>query len=95
MNVKQIWKNRLQLTTKFKDVNVSGIENPTLHSNACSLNLKQAGFTLLELLVVVAILVALAGIASIVFKDTDARASAAPHVVIMNELNGVFEIIRK
>lgn len=48
---------------------------------------KQDGFTLLELLVVVAILAAIAGTATIALKDTDARASAAAHVAMMDELN--------
>jgi prepilin-type N-terminal cleavage/methylation domain-containing protein len=48
---------------------------------------KQGGFTLLELLVVVAILAAIAGTAAIALKDTDARASAAAHVAMMDELN--------
>lgn len=47
----------------------------------------QGGFTLLELLVVVAILAAIAGTATIALKDTDARASAAAHVTMMDELN--------
>ena len=37
----------------------------------------QRGFTLLELLVVVAILAAIAGTATIALQDTDMRASAA------------------
>lgn len=45
------------------------------------------GFTLLELLVVVAILAAIAGTATIALKDTDARAAAAAHVTMMDELN--------
>lgn len=49
--------------------------------------LGQDGFTLLELLVVVAILAAIAGTATIALKDTDARASAAAHVAMMDELN--------
>ncbi len=48
---------------------------------------KQRGFTLLELLVVVAILAAIAGAAAIALQDTDARASAAAHVAMMDELN--------
>jgi prepilin-type N-terminal cleavage/methylation domain-containing protein len=48
---------------------------------------KKDGFTLLELLVVVAILAAVAGTASIALKDTDARASAAAHVTMMDEIN--------
>lgn len=44
-------------------------------------------FTLLELLIVAAILAAIAGTASIALQDTDARASAAAHVAMMDELN--------
>ena len=46
----------------------------------------EKGFTLLELLVVVAILAAIAGTATISLQDTDARASAAAHVAMMDEL---------
>ncbi|MEM7194795.1 MAG: type II secretion system protein [Pseudomonadota bacterium] len=59
---------------------------------------KQGGFTLLELLVVVAILAAIAGTATIALRDTDARASAAAHVAMMDELNkGVrtFRVLRR
>jgi len=48
---------------------------------------RQRGFTLLELLVVVAILAAIAGTAAIALQDTDARASAAAHVAMMDELD--------
>jgi len=60
--------------------------------------MNQDGFTLLELLVVVAILAAIAGTATIALKDTDARASAAAHVAMMDELNkGIrtYRIIKK
>lgn len=60
--------------------------------------LNQSGFTLLELLVVVAILAAIAGTATIALQDTDARASAAAHVAMMDELNkGVrtFRVLQK
>ena len=87
MNVKNIWTNRMQIAQQFASVEVSGIEDAELRAKARKLKAKQAGFTLLELLVVVAILAALAGIATVAFKDTDARASAAAHVAMMNELN--------
>lgn len=60
--------------------------------------LGQRGFTLLELLVVVAILAAVAGTASIALRDTDARASAAAHVAMMDELNkgvGTYRVLNK
>ncbi len=47
----------------------------------------QKGFTLLELLIVVAILATIAGTASMAYNDIDKRASAAAHVAMMDELN--------
>jgi prepilin-type N-terminal cleavage/methylation domain-containing protein len=80
------WAN--SLTQKFNQVQASDIADNELKSKFLKLKAaKQAGFTLLELLVVVAILAAIAGTASIALKDTDARASAAAHVTMMDELN--------
>jgi len=79
------------LTQKFNTIQASDLSNISdteLKSKFLKLKAaKQAGFTLLELLVVVAILAAIAGTASIALKDTDARASAAAHVTMMDELN--------
>lgn len=61
-------------------------------------NSKKSGFTLLELLVVVAILAAIAGTATVALKDTDARASAAAHVAMMDELNkgiNTYRVLKK
>lgn len=62
-------------------------ENNIAELKAMKKRSKQAGFTLLELLVVVSILAAVAGTATIALQDTDARASAAAHVAMMDELN--------
>ncbi|MDR0841878.1 MAG: prepilin-type N-terminal cleavage/methylation domain-containing protein [Acidobacteriota bacterium] len=72
----------------------------TEHKNTFDRIMKssQKGFTLLELLVVVAILAAIAGTATLALQDTDARASAAAHVAMMDELNkGVhtFRVLNK
>ena len=56
---------------------------------------KQGGFTLLELLVVVAIMAAIAGSAVVAFQDTDARAAAAAHVQMMNELDNYTRTYQK
>ncbi|MDP7593929.1 MAG: type II secretion system protein [Litorilituus sp.] len=79
------------LTQKFNAIQASDVANindSELKSKFLKLKAaKQAGFTLLELLVVVAILAAIAGTASIALQDTDAKASAAAHVAMMDELN--------
>lgn len=48
---------------------------------------QESGFTLLELLVTVGIMAAVAGTATLALQDTTARASAAAHVAMMDELN--------
>ncbi|WP_028469515.1 type II secretion system protein [Neptunomonas japonica] len=77
----------LELVKKFSTVEVNDIQDAKLRKQARKLKSKQGGFTLLELLVVVAILAAIAGTATIALQDTDARASAAAHVAMMDELN--------
>jgi prepilin-type N-terminal cleavage/methylation domain-containing protein len=59
-----------------------------------ALKKKQGGFTLLELLVVVAILAAVAGTATIILRDTDRKASAAAHVAMMDELSKGMQTFR-
>lgn len=77
----------LELVKKFSTVEVNDIQDAKLRTQAKKLKSKQGGFTLLELLVVVSILAAIAGTATIALQDTDARASAAAHVAMMDELN--------
>lgn len=76
-----------EILTKFAKVDLTEIKDAKLRAQAKGLKAKQGGFTLLELLVVVAILAAIAGTATIALQDTDARASAAAHVTMMDELN--------
>lgn len=82
MNFKKMMK-------KFDALDPSMIQDEKLRKQAIKIKgqRKQGGFTLLELLVVVAILAAIAGTAAIALQDTDARASAAAHVAMMDELD--------
>lgn len=79
--------NKKNLLKRFRKVDVDSIQDEALKAKALKLKAKQGGFTLLELLVVVAILAAIAGTATIALQDTDARAAAAAHVAMMDELN--------
>ncbi len=81
MNMKTVVKN-------FDRIDTRSIPDNKLAKRVSRLQAKrkQGGFTLLELLVVVAILAAIAGTATIALQDTDARASAAAHVAMMDEL---------
>lgn len=83
MNMKTVLK-------RFDRIDASSIADSKLSRRVKKLQAarKQGGFTLLELLVVVAIMAAIAGSVVVAFQDTDARAAAAAHVQMMNELNG-------
>lgn len=80
-------QTKKSLMAKFSQIDINDIQDAELRQKAKALKSKQRGFTLLELLVVVAILAAIAGTATIALQDTDARASAAAHVAMMDELN--------
>ncbi len=60
--------------------------NRTTRRSLSRIRSKQGGFTLLELLVVVAIIAAIAGTSTILLRDTDRQAAAAAHVAMMDEL---------
>lgn len=79
--------NKASLLKRLNSIDIDAIGDVKLRNQARRLKAKQAGFTLLELLVVMAILAAIAGTATIALQDTNARASAAAHVAMMDELN--------
>ncbi|MDR2164935.1 MAG: type II secretion system GspH family protein [Zoogloeaceae bacterium] len=77
-----------RLKAALQSVDVSAVKGRALKRRFESIRgRKQGGFTLLELLVVVAILAAIAGTATIMLQDTDRKAAAAAHVAMMDELS--------
>lgn len=75
-------------------IDASAIKNRALKNRFEKIRGKQGGFTLLELLVVVAILAAIAGTATIMLQDTDRKGAAAAHVAMMDELSKGIQTFR-
>lgn len=78
--------SKAELKTKIETIDASAVKGRGLRRKLETMKRKQGGFTLLELLVVVAILAAIAGTATTLLHDTDRKANAAAHVAMMDEL---------
>jgi prepilin-type N-terminal cleavage/methylation domain-containing protein len=78
--------SKTELQTTLQSVDASAVKGRGLRRRFEKIRGKQGGFTLLELLVVVAILAAIAGSASLMLHDTDRRASAGAHVFAMGQI---------
>jgi prepilin-type N-terminal cleavage/methylation domain-containing protein len=86
---------RAELKSKLASIDVSAVKGRSLKRKFEAIrNRKQGGFTLLELLVVVAILAAIAGTATIMLQDTDRKGAAAAHVAMMDELSKGIQTFR-
>jgi prepilin-type N-terminal cleavage/methylation domain-containing protein len=80
--------SRAELKSRLDEIDVSAVRGRSLKRRFEAIRgKKQGGFTLLELLVVVAILAAIAGTATIMLQDTDRKGMAAAHVAMMDELS--------
>lgn len=86
--------SKAELKAKIDSIDASAVQSRELRRKFLRLRNKQGGFTLLELLVVVAILAAIAGTATIMLQDTDRKASAAAHVAMMDELSKGIQTFR-
>ena len=79
---------KAELKSKIQSIDVSAVKGRHLRRKFETIrSKKEGGFTLLELLVVVAILAAIAGTATVMLQDTDRKASAGAHVAMMDQLS--------
>ncbi|MBK1680869.1 type II secretion system protein [Rhodocyclus tenuis] len=83
-----------ELKSRIESIDAAAVRGRALRRQLNGLKKKSGGFTLLELLVVVAILAAIAGTATIMLQDTDRKASAAAHVAMMDELSKGIQTFR-
>lgn len=78
---------KAELKSKIQSIDVGAVKGRNLRRKFEQIrSKKEGGFTLLELLVVVAILAAIAGTATVMLQDTDRKASAGAHVAMMSQL---------
>lgn len=84
-----------EIKAKLQAIDVSAVQGRGLRRKFEQIRRKkEGGFTLLELLVVVAILAAIAGTATIMLQDTDRKASAGAHVAMMDEMTKAIHTFR-
>jgi prepilin-type N-terminal cleavage/methylation domain-containing protein len=77
---------KAELKSKLQAVDASAVKGRGLRRRFEKIRAKQGGFTLLELLVVVAIMAAIASTATFLLQDTDRRAAAGAHVTMMDQV---------
>lgn len=77
---------KAELKSKIQSIDATAVKGRALRRQLAGMKKKEGGFTLLELLVVVAILAAIAGTATVMLHDTDKKAFAAAHVAMMDGL---------
>lgn len=85
---------KAELKSKIQSIDETAVKGRSLRRQLAGMKKKEGGFTLLELLVVVAILAAIAGTATIMLQDTDRKGAAAAHVAMMDELSKGIQTFR-
>lgn len=86
--------SKTELKAKLQSIDTSAVKGRAIKRKFETIRRKEGGFTLLELLVVVAILAAIAGTATIMLQDTDRKGAAAAHVAMMDELSKGIQTFR-
>lgn len=94
MLTKLLALSKAELKSKIQSIDESAVKGRSLRRQLAGMKKKEGGFTLLELLVVVAILAAIAGTATIMLQDTDRKGAAAAHVAMMDELSKGIQTFR-
>lgn len=95
MLTKLMAMTKAELKAKIQSIDATSVQGRDLKRKFEKIrSKKEGGFTLLELLVVVAILAAIAGTATVMLQDTDRKASAAAHVAMMDELSKGIQTFR-
>lgn len=94
MLTKLLAMTKAELKSKIQSIDASAVKGRALRRQLAGMKKKEGGFTLLELLVVVAILAAIAGTATIMLQDTDRKGAAAAHVAMMDELSKGIQTFR-
>jgi prepilin-type N-terminal cleavage/methylation domain-containing protein len=85
---------KVELKSTIQAIDAAAVKGRALRRQLTGMKKKDGGFTLLELLVVVAILAAIAGTATIMLQDTDRKGAAAAHVAMMDELSKGIQTFR-
>lgn len=94
MLTKLLAMTKAELKSKIQSIDEAAVKSRAMRRQLAGMKKKEGGFTLLELLVVVAILAAIAGTATIMLQDTDRKGAAAAHVAMMDELSKGIQTFR-
>lgn len=85
---------KAKLNALVQSIDEKAVKGRAMRRQLAAMKRKEGGFTLLELLVVVLILAAVAGTATVMLQDADRKAAAGAHVAMMDELSKGIQVFR-